>query len=515
MSATRNLTQRIAELAQERPEAPAVVLAASTVTFRRLERLVRAAGARLSESGVRAGDVVALAFASEFALLVAMLATARLGATVFSIPRRTPPIQRAEMAARAKASRLVTDVAGEGLLGLPSLSLDPKTLAAPPTPSDPSVADASPQAPWLLVSGSGSTGRPKYYAVSHEACIARVGLWNQVIPLGEGDRVAALSPLDFTGTKQRYLEALLSGAAVVVDRAQPDPVALCRRHGVTVLSAAVVHVENLLRGLPAGTHDALGGLRALRLGASTVSDSLRRRVVNTLTRNVYVSYSTNETGVLAIARPAEALGVSGTVGRPIDGVSLRIVEAGGRELPRGRVGLVSVKTPGAIERYVDDPAADRQAFRDGWFQPGDLGLLTEDGQLIHYGRADHMMIADGINVYPAEIEATLTAHPAVADAAAVPVRHLVHQDVPVCAVALHPSAHAQDSELMDYAIQRLGARGPRRVVVLERIPRNEQGKLVRAELARVLADALGLTVGERPAAPSSAPDQRAARLPGT
>ena len=92
------------------------------------------------------------------------------------------------------------------------------------------------------------------------------------------------------------------------------------------------------------------------------------------------------------------------------------------------------------------------------------------------------MIMNGINIYPAEIEQVLSTHPDVRDAAAMPVHHPVHQDVPCCAVALHPGARSSEVDLLEWARVRMGPRGPRSVLVLDLIPRNHDGKLVRAEL---------------------------------
>ncbi len=102
------------------------------------------------------------------------------------------------------------------------------------------------------------------------------------------------------------------------------------------------------------------------------------------------------------------------------------------------------------------------------------------------GRADHLLIMNGINIYPAEIEQLMAAHPAVADVAVVPVRHRVHQDIPVCALTLRAGATASEQALLEHASHRLGARGPYRVLIVEAIPRNPEGKLMRAELLRLI-----------------------------
>ena len=103
------------------------------------------------------------------------------------------------------------------------------------------------------------------------------------------------------------------------------------------------------------------------------------------------------------------------------------------------------------------------------------------------------MIMNGINIYPAEIERVMTSHPEVLDAAAVPVRHMVHQDIPVCAVTLKPGAPTTGQDLLLWASEQLGAHRPHRVLVLEQIPRNHEGKLVRAELAALINLSLAAT----------------------
>ncbi len=487
-----NLANELSRQAQLRPDATAIHLPKGTLSFRQLEELTWRAATFLHRNGVKAGDVVAHTFASELTLLVTMLATARIGATVFSLPRNSPPFLRAEMAAGASAHILATDCADADGAGLPRLLVDIGALSKVDAPIDVSVREDSPQAPWLIITGSGSTGRPKCFSVTHAKFYARISLVGETISLSSNDRLASLAHLDFTSPKERCLAALCAGAAVVLfDRNQQNPIALCRRYQVSVLDATVFHLEQLLAALPGDSKDMLDSLRVLLVSASTVSDGLRRRVLKTLSRTLYIRYGTNESGLLTIAKPQDVLSLpGGTIGRPPAGVSVEVVDADGRVLPTGKIGQIRVKSPGMIDRYLDDEGATLLAFKDGWFMPGDLGKFTPDGNLIFCGRADHMMIMNGINIYPAEIERVITLHPAVRDAAAIPLRSTVHQHIPVCAVVLQNAPGITENELLNFASQRLGSHGPKRIVVLEHIPRNEQGKLIRPQLAHDIAGKL-------------------------
>jgi acyl-coenzyme A synthetase/AMP-(fatty) acid ligase len=163
-----------------------------------------------------------------------------------------------------------------------------------------------------------------------------------------------------------------------------------------------------------------------------------------------------------------------------------------------------------VHGYLNDDRATRAAFKDGWFYPGDLGAIMADGQLIHLGRSDQMMIMNGINIYPAEIERALGLHPAVRDVAALALRSDIHQEIPICAVTVDPTQPIAARALQQFAFDHLGSRGPKAVVILEALPRNAQGKLIRPQLAKaVLAvlkanqgpDAAHLTAGESDTAP--------------
>jgi len=478
-----NLADELSARASSRPAAAALRLPGVTISFRQLEILTWRFAMFFHRNGLRPGDVAGLTFANEAALIVAMLATARIGATVFSIPGNVPPLQKAAMAAEANVRLLLTDIAGSNPAGLPALIVDIDSLARMSMPIDGSVRDAQPKAPWLIITGSGSTGRPKHIQISHAVCRARMSLYTDVVSTTWEDRIASLIHPDFPSAKNQYLSALFSGASICLyDRARTNPIQLCSRRNVTVLYAAVIHVERMIRSAPAGSRNLLGGLKALVPAGSVVSDGLRARAVEVLTPNLYVRYGTIETGPITDAVPSEVLSSRGTVGRPLKGVQLEVIDPQGNSLPPGEVGRIRIRSPGMVHAYLDDDIASRSAFSDGWFLPNDIGKITADGQLVFLGRADQMMISDGINIYPAEIETVVCGHPAVQDAAAIPLHSPLHQDIPVCAVTLRHGAVVTEQELVEFAFQRLGSRHPRRIFVFESMPRSEQGKILLEEL---------------------------------
>ena len=275
------------------------------------------------------------------------------------------------------------------------------------------------------------------------------------------------------------------------DRHRQGVTELIDHFKVTALYGTVMHAETLLQSLPATSKAAMDSLTVLMLIGSTVSANLRQRIRERLCSRLCVLYGTNESGVLCATDWHDSYEVPGTVGRPQSDFRLEVVDAHDAPVPAGQPGHVRIQSPSMIDGYLDDEPATAAAFRNGWFYPGDLGRLMADGQLIHLGRSDDMMIVNGINIYPAEIEQVLMAHPAVWEAAAMPLKHAVHQDVPVCAVSLVEGARVEAQALLSFARERLGAYALHQVVMLDRIPRNDRGKPDREALKAAIALRLG------------------------
>ena len=479
-----NLTDLISRQALVRGDASAVVFGARSVSFAEFDELVWRASAALARRGFCRGLVAGITFGDEFAHLVASCALARIGATQVSVPASEPPRVRSAIAAQTGIRVLLTDLEGVDDAGVSRQLFDAQAIFAPGAPVERTVRDPRPPGPWLIMVGSGTTGRAKRMPLGHAAWLARFEAQREMLQLVPGETVVCMGSLDFATTRHRYLETLASGGTIVLfDREREGLLGVCRRHAVRVLFASSMHLQQLTDWLPSHAHRVLSGLRALRVGNSTVGDALRQRAIESLTANLYVAYSTNEFGPATVATPAEVASTPGTVGRPAQRTVVRILDEFDRPCPPGRVGAIALRGPGCIDAYPGDPEATARAFRDGWFLPGDAGELAPDGQLIHRGRTDDMMILDGINIFPAEIENVMTAHPAVAQAVAFALPSRQHDQWPVCAVTLAHASTADSDELLAFAAERLGSRAPRRIFIVHEIPRTANGKPLRRELA--------------------------------
>jgi acyl-coenzyme A synthetase/AMP-(fatty) acid ligase/D-alanine-D-alanine ligase-like ATP-grasp enzyme len=502
-----NLADLLSDQSERRPEASALLLPGKQISYAELDALVWQVAAFLHRQEVKPGDIVALDFTEELAVVIGMLAIARIGATVFSMPGSWPSGLRCRMAERAGAAIYLVDRKAPDINNLRQIALPTKQIDTLSEPIDRSIRIANPTAPWLIVAGSGSTGEPKFLPFLHAHQLGRCSTGAEWLNMTAADLVSSMMHFDFTNTKTRFLDGLAHGVPFFIpDRQQADLTRQFGKAGVTILHATVFHLERMLENPPASGKRLLDFLRVLTVGSSTVPASLRKRAVSHLCPDLRIHYGTNETGLLTYLRVPPAPDVTDSVGHPLACVEIEAVDTQGRPIPPHAIGQLRARRPGMIDGYMNEAEATRQAFRDGWLYTGDLGKRLPDGQLVYYGRADHMMIMNGINIYPAEIERVMMRHPAVRDAAAVPLPSKVHQDIPVCVVALNADATIAEKSLLDFARQHLGPRGPRRIAVLDRIPRNEQGKLIRTELLRKIQEP------PRPAATSRLPAHPAIAL---
>lgn len=483
-----NVVDLLLQQASSRPEALAVRHGDEVLGYGALGRRVCSVAAGLANAGVARGDVLALCLDDPLDHLVASLAVAHRGATVVSVPRTLPDALRGRLLALTRAGRALADDGrrtGADLGGLPILAWSMLERSPPSMTPEPAreVADR----PWIYVTGSGSTGRPKIMPVTHRQQCLRSRLGPSWLPYGAQDVLCSMVSMHFYSAKQRCLEAMAIGAGIFLDT--PGRVDLRREVAegeVTVIHAMVCHIETLLRRLPAEATGAFARLQALMVGGSTVSMALRDEIRRRLTPRIHVFYGTNESHTATLTRLDEVHRTSGGVGRPFPGIRIEVVDERGQPVPAGVDGRVRIASPMVIDGYLGDEEANRKAFAEGWFYPGDIGHLTTDGQLVHRGRMDDMMIVGGVNLHPAEIEQCLRRHPGVADALATPLRHRVLQDVPVALVVpeagTHPSAH----ELVAHVRAALGRHALHDVIWVDRIPRSEQGKVQREALKAVL-----------------------------
>lgn len=456
----------------------AVVADAGSLGRAGLAARVAAAAEALAARGIGPGTVVGVTLRDDEDHLLAALALLAAGAAQITLGSHSPPAAREALADRMGVGAILADGEADSLPGRRTLSW-PALLAGLPSgaaPAGPPPPD--PDAPAMFFSGSGTSGRPKIIPASFRQLVQRAGICQ---PGCEAGRLFSFIPMEHdTAKRMRVFSALLGGTSVLSTLRGEALAARLRDTRTEWVEGSIAHCNELLalaaRGapLPSGI--------AMRVAGQRVPDALRRDMMRAVTPEFWVSYGSTEGGRVTAAGPGHH-DAEETVGPLLPGVEIRVLRPDGTEAAIGEPGDIGVRAAGMATAYHDDPAETARRFRGGWFHPGDMVSRRADGLLVFHGRADDMMILNGINIFPAEIEVTLEAHPAVANAAALPIPSAAHGEIPVAAVELHPGAAVTGAELLAYARARLGLRAPRRVLVLEALPRSPVGKVLKRDIA--------------------------------
>jgi fatty-acyl-CoA synthase len=399
-----------------------------TLGYAELDRRADCAAALLEARGVGPGDRVAILCRNRTAFFEALFACARLGAILVPLNWRMPPAELDPLVAHAGPRLLLHGGEEKGIVsGLaappPALDLDGEyeallEAAVPRRRRAPWPSDGI----WYLLYTSGTTGRPKAVIYTFGMALANLVNIGTALGLGTGDTTLSFLPNFHTaGINLHALPTLLQGGRVLLLPAF-DPEAVVRLLEARRLDTffAVPAVYQALLDHPRFGEAPLDRVRHWSCGGAPLPDALARRCRDFGLR-VCGGMGMTETGPTAfLASPQDAWERIGSVGKPQLLVRVRIVGEDGREVREGEVGDLLFAGPAVTPGYWKDEAATRAAFTaDGWLRSGDLARRDPDGFYWIAGRRKEMFISGGENVYPAEVENVLLAHPAVAEAAVV------------------------------------------------------------------------------------------------
>jgi long-chain acyl-CoA synthetase len=459
----------LVEAAQARPDEDAVFEADRVLTWRGLGRRAGGVGRRLAADGIGPGDRVAITLPNGWRFAVALLGALGTGATVTPLNPMLSADERARILADLRP-RLTLDAVGEGQGEMEEWArpVDPRSAA-------------------LILYTSGSTGRPKGAVLSHAALDAALESWaGPVMMLSPADCVLATLPLSHSfGINGALLAPLLAGArvAIVEPFSPPAVLAAIARHRVTVLPAVATMFRRLLES-PGLAEADLTTLRHAVSGAAPcpwdLAEEWQRRTGVRILRGY---------GMTELFRPISFLAddpreVPESIGRPVPGVEVRVVDEAGRALGAGQTGEMWIRTPAAMDGYLENADETRAVLADGWFHTGDLATISADGFVTIAGRKKELILRGGYSVVPGEVEAALLTHPAVAEAAVVGVPHADLGEEVAAFVTLRAGAAAEPEALIAHCRERLtGYKYPRRVTVVATLPKSATGKVLKGQLS--------------------------------
>ena len=491
--------------AATRPDEDAVVGHGVRWTWRELEAMSRRMGERLAGNGAGETSRVAILAGDGPATVAAIHAVRRVGGVLVPLNRRGAAPELGRLVADARVAILLHDqghaTAAAEAIGMAAgarprtLALEPLLERDGPGPAEPEQAvvirDAvDPAAPATIVYTSGTTGRPKGAVLTHSNHIASARAWAGVLRPAPADRWLACLPFHHVAGLAMVLRSSLWGVPLqLASGFEPDEI--WRAFDEDGISHCSI-VGSMLRRLveARGGRPAPATLRALLVGGERTPPEWIR-AARRLGLPVMLTYGATETasGVTAL-EPADADRLPGSAGRPLPGVELRI--AAGETGETGEIGEIEVRGDMVFAGYDGQAEETASVIADGWLRTGDLGSLDAEGFLTVAERRDDLIVSGGENVYPAEVEAVLLAHPAVADVAVVGRPDERWGAVPVALVVLADRAEVTDAALETalaaHARAQLAAfKVPVAFQRVDAIPRTANGKLRRTE-ARLLIE---------------------------
>jgi fatty-acyl-CoA synthase len=403
-----------------------------TVTYAELDDRAGRVAALLAARGIGAGDRVAILCRNRVAFFELLFACARTGAILVPLNWRMPAAELAPLVADAGPGLLFVGAEDEDLAGAlpgapPAILLD-RDYEALIAAAEPAAGRSAWPADgiWYLLYTSGTTGRPKGVIYTYRMALANHVNIGSAIDLAASDTTLNFLPLFHTaGINLHTLPTLFQGGrALILPGFDADAIVGLLEAERLDTFFAVPTVYQVLLDRPGFAAAPLARVRHWGCGGAPLPAQLAARA-RRLGIRICGGMGMTETGPTAfLAAPAEAWSHPASVGRPQLLVGARVVDDDGRDLPDGAVGELLFSGPGITPGYWNDPQATRAAFTDdGWLRSGDLARRDAGGLWYIEGRRTEMFISGGENVYPAEVEGVLAAHPAVAEAAVVAAPH--------------------------------------------------------------------------------------------
>ncbi|MGW1003668.1 long-chain-fatty-acid--CoA ligase [Streptomyces sp. NPDC002520] len=490
-----NLASHVISSARTHQDRTALRLGDERISYRTLDQDSARMAALLHERGVRPGDRVAIMLPNIPEFAVVYYGVLRAGGVVVPM---NPLLKSREVAyylgdSGARLMFAWHDAADEARVGARTAGADavvvePGGLERLPGSGAPTedIVDRQADDTAVILYTSGTTGEPKGAELTHANLVRNCDVVTGG-PLGltADDVIFGGLPLFHAfGQTCTLNSAVASGACLTLlprfDAAKA--LAMLAEHGVTVFAGVPTVFSRLLQAPDRDAYD-LSRLRLSVAGGSAMPVNVLHAFEATFATVVLEGYGLSETSPVVSFNTLQGKRKPGSVGTPIEGVRMRVVDGRGADVPEGQTGEIVVRGHNVMKGYWQRPEETADAMRGGWFHTEDLGRVDEDGYFWIVGRKKDVIIRGGYNVYPREVESVLYEHPAVADAAVIGLPSADLGQEVGAAVVLKPGAEATPEELRDYVKRQVAAyKYPRKVWIVDALPKGPTGKIVKREI---------------------------------
>ena len=505
-----NLADRLRTTARRLPDKAALVLrptsgTSDTVSYSQLDARVDHAAAAFQQAGLSKGDRVGLLLGNSEHFVEAFYGALRAGLTVVPMNVTYTANEIAQILGDSEAAAVVVGQPFHDRLNglgetLPALRLIIVAGASSPPmgtqtwrqflggEGTPEPVEIAPDDLALLPYTSGTTGVPKGAMLSHANLSANHDQMAKTrLSVVEGDVVLCVLPLFHIYALNVAMAFSLSRGATVLLMDRFDPLqtleAIAAQRASIIIGAPPIYIAWV--NTPGASEYDVASVRYAVSGAAPLPRHVLERFQSELGIAIWEGYGLTETAPLLTTVAMNESVLPGSVGRPVPGVELRLVDDRGVEVNRGDPGEVVVRGPNVFSGYWGQPEATAEVLdADGWFRTGDVGIIDE-GNLYLVDRKKDLIIVSGFNVYPREVEEVLYRHPKVAEAAVIGTPHPYTGEAVKAVVVLRPGEEASSEEITDFCRRSLARfKCPEVIEFVDHLPVNPSGKVLRRELRR-------------------------------
>ncbi|RBY87242.1 long-chain fatty acid--CoA ligase [Blastococcus sp. TBT05-19] len=486
-----NLAQNLLDAAEEAPDWPALRMDDAVLTYREFADAALRVAAALQDRGVGPGDRVGLVLPNVIAFPVVFYGALLAGAAVVPM---NPLLKAREVqyyledsgarvvvtveASAEPVAEAATTVGAEAVTvgaALPEELLGDESLTAAVEREDGDDA--------VILYTSGTTGQPKGAELTHANLRGNARTTHETLLQGGGeDVIMGCLPLFhvFGLTCSLNAGVIARSCLTLVPRFDGGKaLQVIGRDRVTIFMGVPTMFAAMLHQ-PEGEQHDVSSLRLCVSGGSAMPVEIMRSFEERFGCIILEGYGLSETSPVASFNHPDAERKPGSIGTPIRGVEMRLVDDDGKDVAEGEVGEIAIRGENVMKGYWQRAEETAKAIPDGWFRTGDLARRDGDGYYFIVDRKKEMIIRGGYNVYPREIEEALYEHPAVAEVAVIGVQHPDLGEEVAAAVALKPGATAEADELRDFVKARVAAyKYPRHLWLVETLPKGPTGKILR------------------------------------
>jgi long-chain acyl-CoA synthetase len=490
-----NLASILVDSARNHADRTAVRLADTTLTYRELDDASAHVTGLLTARGIQPGDRVAIMLPNVPEFAVVYYGVLRAGCVVVPM---NPLLKSREVSyylrdAGAKlifAWHAVFDQAQSGADESEAfaIAVDPATFTQVLAHAAPvaEVPVRDPEDTAVILYTSGTTGQPKGAELTHANLLSNTEVvLADLIQLTAEDVVFGGLPLFHSFGQTCTLNAAVATGACLTLLPRFDPwqaLELLTRDRVTVFAGVPTMYVALLAHPDNANHD-VSALRVCISGGAAMPVEVMRGFEEAFGCIVLEGYGLSETSPVASFNHPGAERRPGSIGTPVRGVEMRVVDADGNDVPQGDIGEIAIRGHNVMKGYWQRPEATTEAIPDGWFRTGDIGRVDEHGHFYIVDRKKDLIIRGGYNVYPREIEEVLYEHPAVAEVAVIGLPDPELGEEVAAAVTLKAGATVTAGELRDHVKAQVAAyKYPRHVWLIDALPKGPTGKILKREI---------------------------------